>query len=303
MRYEMRNDDATQPSNLPTERSSTNANVEPRLQRSSGATRLSFKPAPAGTALEDLYQEGCCKVRFPRGQGDHLEAVLLNTAGGLTDGDRLTTDINWRSGARATVTTQAAERIYRAATEDVAAITTRISIGDGCDACWLPQETILFDGARLARKLDIDMRSSSRLVALESIVFGRSAMGETVDHGRISDRWRLRIDDRLAFADHFLLDDHLTGRVAGYLDHAAVTNAAHCMATMVVAAASCEEIVAKAVRLVTPATTVIGATCLQQLAIIRILANDSQAMRIAVSRVIALVPSTFGIELPRVWHC
>ena len=102
-----------------------------------------------------------------------MEAVLLNTSGGLTDGDTLSNEISWRAGTRATVTTQAAERIYRAATPDVARVATRIRIEDDCLACWLPQETIVFDGARLARTLEIDMQSSSRLVALESIVFGR----------------------------------------------------------------------------------------------------------------------------------
>lgn len=277
--------------------------VAPRLERSSGCTRLSFKAAPSGTALAELYQQGCCKVRFPRSAGAHLEAVLLNTSGGLTDGDALSTEIAWQAGTRATVTTQAAERIYRAASRDVARVSTRISIDDGCLAGWLPQETIVFDGARLARTLEIDMKSTSRLLALESVVFGRRAMGETFNLGTISDRWRIAIDGRLEFSDNFLLDDQLTGRAGEYLDRASVANAAHCLATLVVVAPDCEDAVEDAQKLAAPAGGAVGATCLGRLAVLRILAGDGQAMRKTIGQVIAALGSTLDMELPRVWHC
>ena len=277
--------------------------VAPRLERSSGFTKLSFKPASSGTALDELYQEGCCKVRFPRNTRGALEAVLLNTSGGLTDGDTITNEICWRPGTRATVTTQAAERIYRAASRDVARVTTRISIDERCVACWLPQETIVFDGARLARTLEIDMRSTSRLVALESTVFGRRALGETVHYGRFSDRWQIRIDGRLAFADSFLIDKQLTGPVGKYLDRMSVANTAHCVATVVIVAATCKELVENVRKHVVPADATVGATCLDRLAVFRILARDSQSMRTAVDRIVASIDGTLDIELPRVWHC
>lgn len=275
----------------------------PRLERSSGRIRLSFKSAPTGTALDELYQQGCCKVRFPRRNRGTLEAVLLNTSGGLTDGDELTNEICWHPDTRAIVTTQAAERIYRAATENLAQVTTLVRIDDSCVAAWLPQETIVFDGARLARTLEIDMKSTSRLVAVESTVFGRRAMGETISYGRISDRWRIRIDGRLAFADHFLVDDQLTDRVGQYLDRAAVANTAHCVATVAIVSADCENIVNNLRELATPADATVAATCLDRLAVVRILATDSRAMRSVVGQIVASLDGTFDIDLPRVWHC
>lgn len=228
---------------------------------------------------------------------------MLNTSGGLTDGDTLSNEIHWRRETRAIVTTQAAERIYRAANYDVARVTTRIRIDDNCMAAWLPQETIVFDGARLARTLEIDIDSSSHLVALESTVFGRRAMGETFDFGRLSDRWRIRIDGRLAFLDNFLLDDQVTGRVGEFLDQTPVANMAHCVATLVVVAVNCAEFVESTRKLPTPTDTVIGATSLGGLAIVRVLARDNQAMRGVVGQVVASLGGAFDINLPRVWHC
>ncbi len=280
-----------------------NVSLAPKLERSTGSVRLSFKSSPAGTALERLYQQGCCKVRFPQSDDGTTEAVLLNTAGGLTDGDSVSNEIHWRRNTRATVTTQAAERVYRAATNDDARVATRITIDDDAMACWLPQETIVFDGARLARTLEIDMTSTSCLVALESTVLGRREMGETVNRGRFSDRWRIRIDGRLAFADHFLLDDQYNGRIAEFLGRVSATNSAHSIATLVIVANDCDGIVAGAREVVTPAGCTIGATCLEGLVIVRVLAGESRAMRAAVSDLITTLRGIPGIRLPRVWHC
>lgn len=280
-----------------------NVTVAPRLERASGRARLSFKSVPEGTALDELYQQGCCKVRFPRTSGGKPEAVLLNTSGGLADGDTISNEIRWRRKTRATVTTQAAERVYRAASDDVARVSTRIMIEDDSVACWLPQETIVFDGARLARTLEIDMTSTSQMVALDSTVFGRRAMGETVNNGRVSDRWRVRIDGRLAFVDSFLVDDQRIGHVGEHLDRVSVANTAHCTATVIIVANDCDRLVGDARRLVAPADCVIGATRLDRLVLVRILANDSQAMRSAINQTVALLGGMLDIELPRVWHC
>lgn len=280
-----------------------NATAAPRLERSSGSVRLAFKPGPSGTALDRLYQQGCGKVRFPRNDNGRPEAVLLNTSGGLTDGDTLDTEIRWRRTTRATVTTQAAERVYRAASDDVARVSTHLTLENDAVACWLPQETIVFDGARLVRTLDIDLTETSRLVALESTVFGRRAMGETVDRGRITDRWRVRIDDRLVFLDSLSITDRGAGRISDYLDRKAVANSAHCIATMVVAAHDGEAIVGYVRELAPPAGLVVAATRIDRLVVIRMLADDSQAMRSTIGEIVAFLGGILDIELPRVWHC
>lgn len=279
------------------------AGAAPALQRSSGAARVSFKCRASATCLDELYQQGCSKVRFPQMHGGNPEAVLLNTAGGLADGDTLNTEIHWREGARATVTSQAAERVYRAAGSGEARVATRLRVDKGAVACWLPQETIVFDGARLARSLEIDLAPDARLLALESTVFGRRAMGETVSRGRLSDRWRVRIGARLAFADHFLLDDALTGPIDAALARGPVVDGAHCIVTLVIVGPDCDRIVTAARETAAENRADVGATRLDGLAVLRVIAADGAAMRAVLTRLIALAGETSGITLPRVWHC
>jgi len=149
------------------------------------------------------------------------------------------------------------------------------------------------------------------LLALESTVFGRRAMGETVSRGRVSDRWRVRIGDRLVFADHFLLDDALTGPIDASLARGPVADGAHCLATLVVVAPDCDRSVtaaretpdASSSRALVKGRADLGATLLDGLAVLRVVAADGAAMRAVLARLVALAGESSGITLPRVWHC
>lgn len=154
--------------------------------------------------LGELYQDGCYKARFPSAEPQQsTEAILINTSGGLTDGDALSCHAAWNANTAALITTQAAERIYRSRGAQTTVL-TQLNVGECANACWLPQETILFDGGRMDRNINIDMSPGARLFAAESVVFGRTAMGEVARSGRICDRWRVRIDGKLVFADGLL---------------------------------------------------------------------------------------------------
>src|SRR4051812_17746226 len=149
-----------------------------RLQRADGAACLRFARRGPSSALADLYQRAPCRVLFPHPPAhEPPQAVLVTTTGGLTGGDRLRIDVAVDAGAAATVTTQAAEKLYRSIDGD-AEIDISISVQRGGWAEWLMQETILFDGARLRRRTELDVATGARLLAVESLVFGRSAMGE-----------------------------------------------------------------------------------------------------------------------------
>lgn len=135
-----------------------------RLQRSSGQGRLAVRRADGRTRLADLYQEGAQKIRLPRPLGRRdLEAVLINTAGGLTGGDRLCWSVEAAAGSALTVTSQACEKVYRSL-GDSARVTSRLALGPGARLCWLPQETILFDGSRLDRRLSAEMAPDRKSV-------------------------------------------------------------------------------------------------------------------------------------------
>lgn len=204
-----------------------------RPQRASGAVSLALKaPELAGgrTRPDRIYQEGCAKVRLVKGPigATEAEPILINSSGGLTGGDRFTVDLTLGPGAEAMVSTQACERIYRAAAGEVA-IRNRIRLEAGARLAWLPQETILFDGAALARSLEADLAPDCEFLAVEAILFGRKAMGETLGRAFLRDRWRIRQGGRLIHAE----DLRLEGPVSEILARPSVLGGGAALATIV----------------------------------------------------------------------
>jgi urease accessory protein len=181
--------------------------------RARGAVTLGVAAADGGTRRRRSHESGCLRARFPNAERGELEAVLLNTAGGIAGGDQLTIDIAVEAGARLMVTTAAAEKIYRSHGPD-AAIEVRLEVENGGLLRWLPQETILFDGARVTRSIDVALSETASLVLAEAVVFGRAAMGEQLGHGRFLDRWRVRRAGRLIYADAVRLEGAIADRLA-----------------------------------------------------------------------------------------
>lgn len=175
------------------------------MQRSHGTGALAVKASANATRIDRLHQSGNAKIRVPKTYGPALEAVLINTSGGITGGDTLDWTLTAGAGTQAIVTTQACERIYKS-TGDAGRQSTTVKVEAGATLFWLPQETILFDGGRLSRELQVDLAGDARFVALESLVFGREAMGETVARGFFHDRWRIRRDGKLVHADDLRFD-------------------------------------------------------------------------------------------------
>lgn len=197
------------------------------MQRVAAVGRLAVRRSAGRSRLARLYQEGAAKIRMPAVDADPFEAVLINTAGGLTGGDRLAWQVEVDDGAAATVTTQACEKVYRSAGGRAE---VSCSLGVGRDAClaWLPQETIIYREAALARRFEVDLAPGARLLMAEATVFGRLAMGESVDRGMFRDRWRVRRDGRLVHAEEFAVGPD----IAATLARSAATGGATAMATV-----------------------------------------------------------------------
>src|SRR5262249_61414572 len=159
-------------------------------------------------------EQGSLRVRFPGAAGRELEAVLVNTAGGMAGGDRVGIDIAVGPDAAVLLGTAAAEKVYRS-TGSATNVAITLDLAAGAHLRWLPQETILFDRARLSRTIDVAMAEDASLVLAEAIVFGRSAMGETVEGGALTDRWRVRVGGRLVFAESVRLACPVAGRLGG----------------------------------------------------------------------------------------
>ena len=171
-----------------------------------GSLRLAFRRRGTGTELAQLEQRSPLRAFLPRPErADVPTAILANTAGGVVGGDRLRTEIVLEGRAEALVTSQAAEKIYRSA-GPIASILTRLQVADGAWLDWLPQETILFDGTRLERRLIIDVAGDGRALAGEMLVFGRLARGESLATGLLRDGWRIHHAGRPVFADVLRLD-------------------------------------------------------------------------------------------------
>jgi urease accessory protein len=186
------------------------------LQRGDGAVEIAFARRGAATALSRLYHRTPCRVAFPHaGAGEPAMAMLLNTAGGLTGGDRVVLSVTVEPGAAATVTSAAAEKIYRSLGQNCG-VAVALEVGDGGWLEWLPQETILFAQSRLRRTITARVAATGRLLAAEMLVFGRVARGERWIGGALSERWRVERAGELAWYDAMRLDGAMIDRPAGF---------------------------------------------------------------------------------------
>jgi len=179
------------------------------LQRSEGFCRIVLSGSEKGTRITDVFQRSPIRVLFPRTAGAAVEeAVLINTAGGIAGGDRLQSDVTALANASIAVTSQAAEKVYRALNEP-ARVTTRLKVCKAAKLAWLPHETIVFNWARLSRKTEIELSAGAELLALDWLVLGRAAHGEDMVGGHVADSWRVRKDGRLIWADSFRATDEV----------------------------------------------------------------------------------------------
>lgn len=175
---------------------------------------LSTKSVAGRSVLRDLRQAGSLKLVFPRPVGTALQGVIVNTAGGVTGGDNFETRVDVAAGTALGLTTQAAERAYRAMPGEIGRIRNRVSLGANARLDWLPQETILFQGSALDRRMEVDMACDARLLLCETLVFGRAAMGEELTDARLSERIEVRREGVPLFVDALRFDGNVSAQMA-----------------------------------------------------------------------------------------
>jgi urease accessory protein len=262
----------------------------PDFVRADGSVRVVFGAAACGAVPLTIAERGGYRVRFPRtGEG-----VLINTGGGMAGGDRMNVGIAAAAGADAVFTTQSAEKIYRSDGPDTE-IAVTLTLGSRSRLAWLPQEQILFDGARLSRTLDVTLSADASLILVESVVFGRLAMGERVRTGQFRDRWRIRRDGRLVFAEDVRLD----GAVAETLARSAVANDARALATALHVAPDAERLAHDARDLLAGASCECGLTAFDGMVLARFLSADPQALR---ADLVRFVEALRREPMPRSWQ-
>lgn len=265
-----------------------------RPSPSESALRAVFNNRGGVTQRARVHEAGALRLRLPR-HATPCEGIILNTGGGVLGGDRL--DLAFDLGPRADVvlTTVAAEKIYRSEAQP-ATIATRFNLAADARLEWLPQETILFDRARLQRTLTVDMAAGASLLAAEMLVFGRLAMGETRVTGFLRDSWRVRRDGRLVFADETRMD----GDIATILDRPALGGGARAAALILFVDGEAEAALDPLrAALATFGSVEAGASAFDGILVARLLARSPEALRAAMVAALATLRSR---PLPRVWQ-
>ena len=260
--------------------------------RAQGAVKFGVHLQDGVTRRGVLHESGSLRVRFPSPEAEGLSGVFVNTAGGIAGGDRFDIGITAGEGARLTLTTAAAEKVYRAP-GPVAELNIVLKAAAGAHIGWLPQETILFDRARIARRIDIDLAETASLLLCEIVVFGRSAMGERVLHGEFVDRWRLRRGGRLVFAETIRLD----GEIGEKLARPAIAKGGVAIGTALIVPG--DEAVVERIREASESFGgEVGISAWNGFAIARFCAQDAARLR---ADMMAVLGRASGMALPRLW--
>ncbi|MBR0756188.1 urease accessory protein UreD [Bradyrhizobium jicamae] len=260
--------------------------------RAQGAVRFAVRVKDGATRRGDLHESGSLRVRFPSPEGEGLSAVFVNTAGGVAGGDRFDIGIEAGEGSSLTLTTAAAEKVYRAP-GPAAQLTIALKAEAGAHLAWLPQETILFDRARIQRRIDIDLAEDATLLLCEIVVFGRAAMGETVQHGEFVDRWRMRRGGKLVFAETIRLD----GEIGAKLARPAIANRGTAIGTALIVPG--DEAVVERIREASESFRgEVGISAWNGFAMARFCAQDAGRLRADMMTVLARAST---VPLPRLW--
>lgn len=262
--------------------------------RVAGGVALGFEQRGAATVCARISEADGYRVRLPA--SDHCEAVILNTGGGVAGGDAVRLAISAAQGAEACVTSVAAERLYRSNGPN-ARLAIAIDAGDATRLAFLPQETILFDGARLSRRITVEMAGSACVTLFDMLVFGRRGSGERMTAGALDDQWSVRRDGRLIHREALRID----GAMDETLARAASGDGAHVLATLLHLAPEAGERL-DAVRNLLPepdARTTLAASAWNGRLVVRALARDASDLIPTFAR---LVPLLTGFPVPRLWN-
>jgi len=260
--------------------------------RAQGAVKFAVRLRDGVTRRGDLHESGSLRVRFPSPEAEGLSGVFVNTAGGIAGGDRFEIDITAGEGARLTLTTAAAEKVYRAS-GPAAQLNIALKAEAGSHLAWLPQETILFDRARISRRIDIELAENASLLLCEIVVFGRAAMGERMLHGEFVDRWRMRRGGKLVFAETIRLD----GDIGEKLARPAIANGGVAIGTALIVPGD-EALVDRIRQAAESFGGEVGISAWNGFAMARFCAQDAARLR---ADMMAVLGCASGLALPRLW--
>ena len=262
-------------------------------QRSKGRAFAAFTLRDGRVRLADLAQHGSARVMLPRVAGPVPEAVFLNTSGGLTGGDVLAYALDLAPGVRLSAATQTAERAY-ASNQGSAEVQVTARVGAGGRLDWLPQETILFDASHLTRSTEVDLAGDASCLLCETLVLGRTAMGEVVHSARLTDHRLIRRDGRPVWAETLRIDPAVLAR----RDSPALLDGANALGVVALVAQGAEDAVAALRNLPAVPGARMAVSGWDGRCLARVMAPDGLTLRKAVAQMIKTLSAR---PLPRVW--
>ena len=261
-----------------------------KLQRAKG--QLNFHVSQ--NRVSRMFQSGSAKVMLPKTYSDMMEAVILNTSGGMTDGDILNIDVE-AEGCALVMTTQTAERVYRSGGNRSAKIKINLSVSNTADLHWLPQETIVFNDSKFERTLTVNLSSCSNCLVAETIVLGREAMGENICDCHFVDNWRVFRDGNLFHAESFRLSEEVNKIIAA----PAGCNGARLLSTILYIGKNLEQVADRVSNLIKQSPSNCAVSCWNNRLIIRLISAHSTSARKDIEKLLLAIRKQ---PLPRVWQ-
>jgi urease accessory protein len=207
---------------------------------------LGFERIDARTVLAARSHAGPLRVQkalYPEGL-ELCQAIIVHPPGGIVGGDTLAIDIDAGAGAQAQITTPGAAKWYRSSGA-CARSDTALRLGSRALLEWLPQETILFDGACASISLRVELAPDARFLGWEITCLGRTASNERFTRGRLRQSLDIFRDGALLFSERAAI-----GGGSHALQSGAVLKGAPVFGTMVTAGAAISDEVVAACRAV-----------------------------------------------------
>jgi urease accessory protein len=261
-----------------------------KLQRATG--HLSFHVCQ--NFVSRMYQAGSAKLMLPKTYSDMMEAVILNTSGGMTDGDIFNIDVQAKE-CPLVMTTQTAERVYRSGGTKPAKVKINLSVSNTADLHWLPQETILFNDSKFERTLTVNLSSCSNFLGAETIVLGREAMGENICDCELIDNWRVFLDGNLFHAESF----RLSNEVNKIITTPAGCNGARLLSTILYVGHNVDQVADRVANLIKQSSSDCAASSWKNRLVIRLVSAHSASARKDIERLLLTIRQQ---PLPRVWQ-
>lgn len=266
---------------------------------------LGFARTGERTVLRESRHRGPLRVQkalYP--EGDTVcQAIVLHPPSGIAGGDQLAIAVEVGGGAHAQLTTPGAGKWYRSGGAD-ASQRIDFTVGEGATLEWLPQETIVFDGAQARMETQVSLAADSRYIGWDILCLGRAASGERFENGQFSLLFRVNRSDRPIWLEraHLAGNDPMLSSPAGWAGHSVCGTLLCSFPELPQQAAALLE----TLRAIAPADAAPhGITALPGMLIARYLGDNSEAARLWFVELWKILrPACLGCPavIPRIWN-